>query len=703
MIRFRRTLGRAALCAALATPALALPVPAAGDAQEVFEEGVELWRRGRSEEALEAFQRVLALDPSSEEAYTMLQQAEHQVLLEILAEGGQYELVAKRIMELSRIARVERSRDEESVRELLREMTGDDVLASRRAEQTLASRHGEFAVPLMLGVMGEGGDTDRRVRFMTALTRMGDDVTLPLVAALAADDAALRRNVSIVLGRIGDERAAPALARTAGGDADEGVRRAASDALEAVGGGTALEGFLAQGAGYQAGDRALVRPWRFTPVAWDWTGGRLEARDVPAWLWGDAMALRSYHEALTVQPDSPEALAGVARVIAGASGTAFARERAGEDVEAVNEQLAEARLALAAAGPVSLNAALASALDDGDEVAALWLARSLQASTPVEPGALAVAIAHPTNAALRAEAAVALGQAAFRSGVPAAADVIAELAAASAREVMHSALVIDGDANRSAGLAASLEESRVAANVRETGGAGLSALYRLPGVDLILLADRLPDLTAIQVLDAIRANPTTAATPVLIVSSDAETADELYGARTSGSIASGAEVETALAALGEAEGRGSDLVDDLSRRATGTLLALASGGGDVSAAIDAVATNLEHRPDAVVIPSVAVLGRAGLPHNVGGLLGVLADGARSDEVRTASGRALAEILRRNPHAGQEAVTTLAEVAGSDAPRPVRMSAACALGQAQLQGGVRARLLEAVRVDLRAAQ
>ncbi len=63
-----RPLGIAAGLLLLAVPSFGYVGP---DAQDTFDEGVEALRRGRTEEALAAFQQVLAMDLSNEEAYEL--------------------------------------------------------------------------------------------------------------------------------------------------------------------------------------------------------------------------------------------------------------------------------------------------------------------------------------------------------------------------------------------------------------------------------------------------------------------------------------------------------------------------------------------------------------------------------------------------------------------------------------------------------
>ena len=125
MTGMRRHLGLFALMTALSFSAQATSLDEASD---LFNEGVELLNRGEDAAALEKFSAVLALDPSNEAAYELWKSTEHEVWLNILVKGGQYELIAKRLMNKAELGRAEKADDEAAIRGLLREIQGDDVI-----------------------------------------------------------------------------------------------------------------------------------------------------------------------------------------------------------------------------------------------------------------------------------------------------------------------------------------------------------------------------------------------------------------------------------------------------------------------------------------------------------------------------------------------------------------------------------------------
>jgi hypothetical protein len=93
------------------------------------------------------------------------------------------------------------------------------VIERTRVTNQLASDFGEYAVPIMIYSLTSEADEARRLNVMNALLRMGSDVVLPLVEALDAPDAYLRRNLALTLGRIDGS------ARPSGARARRGARR----------------------------------------------------------------------------------------------------------------------------------------------------------------------------------------------------------------------------------------------------------------------------------------------------------------------------------------------------------------------------------------------------------------------------------------------------------------------------------------------
>ena len=685
MTALRRNLG---LFVAIST----LTFSAHADLQSDFDSGVRALRRGNTEEALKIFQGILADDPSNEAAYQLFKQADDQAWIEVLMAGGQFELIGKRLMGLADVGRVERRNDGDAIKALVRQVTSEDVIERKRAVLTLSSEHGEYATPYLLRGVSNQDDDEKRVLSIGALTQMSGDVVPPLVAALRSEDAFTRRNVAYTLGYIADPRAAGSLQLLADSDSDSGVREAALDAASRCGGnGNALAMLLELGDAYHHRRDSALRASYYSDVTWSIEGGVLVPRDVPRFLYHDEMALAAYSGALMAAPDSLDAQAGYVRSCVSEAANLDAFEMAGtldsmDNADGLRAHVANLAVRASAMSTASMDRALSWAVAQDDATAAIALCRLMgsvaSSSTPGMRAAFA-----SKDGAVSGEAAVALGEMAVRTG-QAADGVVGVLGEAAGRDILRIAAVIDSDMGRANSVSASLTEAGMLVNSWNKGATAIATLRRVPGVDVILIADTLSDLTTNQVLSEVRNDQRFKNTPVFILASDADAATEMYGDSVTGAM-SGADVGAVLEALGADESADRKAADVLSQRAAATLARLATGGRtNMSGAVGALAGTLAMRPDEVVLPAMSALGSSAGTDVIGALAAVLGDDSRSEAARTAAGQAMSDILARAGGSSDSAVAaTLVGVMGSDASVAVRTAAGSALGRMNLDASV----------------
>lgn len=685
------SLRKLGLALVLSTGALSLNA-FAQDVQELFNQGVDALRKGEDDAALTYFQKVLAAQPSHEQAYELWKTTEHQVWLDLLVKKGEFELVGKRLMALAEVGRAARKNDADAIKGLLAEVKVDDVVARRAAIRKLAAEHGEFAVPHMLGVLGDqsaGGD-DRRVLFMQALTEMGSDVVPPLVEVLAAEDAFLRRNIALTLGYIGDHRAGPSLAAMGATDENETCRSAALAAAKKCGTTDAVAGFLKLGNDYHyRSDNVLGGKGQGTTV-WSWNGSGLTGTEVLAAVVPDELAKRAYSRALALDPANGAARMGFARANASEAARLSALADSGVELgdlaAAYDAGIVGARLA----GVDALDAGLLEAVQQKDVVTAIALCRAMASSVAAATPGLDAAL-RSGDGAVRTEAALALAQASITSRTKAAPEVIQTLGEATTREALRVVAVVDSDAKRGAAIAAALEAKGIVAHRWERGSNALAVLHRLPGLDGLLVADSLGDLTTAQVVDEVAANPTLAKAPLFIIAADAEKAGEVWGEKAKGVVGGADGVGSVIEALAALDG---DRVRalELGARAAGSLADLAYTGTDVSAAFAAVREAAAKQPDNVAVGALSVIQAAGCAQCAETAATIAADSARSEEVRAAAASAAAACYARGQAATEAAVTALKSCLGGDAPLGVRAAAARALGATKLAPADRAALL-----------
>src|SRR5690606_24118100 len=109
-----------------------------------------------------------------------------------------------------------------------------------------------------------------------------------------------------------------------------------------------------------------------------------------------------------------------------------------------------------------------------------------------------------------------LGRIAARTGRAADAATVSALGDAAAREVLRIVAVIDGDDARRQSVEQALQAQGYSVHGWATGARGLYSLRNVPGVDLVLVAETLPDLTFAQVASDVRRNPGMSEVPVIL-------------------------------------------------------------------------------------------------------------------------------------------------------------------------------------------
>jgi len=687
MIR-RRPLCLLALTAAF----LSTPVRAqSGD----FQAALDALSRGANEEALSHLQKVLAADISNEAAYELWNATENKVWLRLLTQGGELELVSRELVEKAQLGRKQRQNNPDAIRELVKQLANDDVIARTKVVNQLASQYGEYAVPIMVYSLTEGSDADRRINVIQALTRMGSDVVPPLIEAMDAPDAFLRRNVAITLGYIKDGRAQPVLSRAASADQDAGVRNAASQALERLGGaGDAGQLYYAQGEAYYREDDSVLASFQYSDVIWRWEGNGLVALECPRFLYAPEMAKKSYYRALALLGDAGPALSGIARCAVTEIERLDEWKAAGQDVGDWEERLNSDELAAQVAGPEALDLALGWSLQNGDMIAASGACRLLASMGKAPTANLTSAMAASRSGAVQGEAAVALGRIAYRNREAATPDTVAALSTFACKEVLRIGAVIGGDEASGRALAAQLSELGYHTTWWPTGTRGLISMRSLPGVDLLVVNEKLSDLMPRQVVNEVRSDPRFSRTQILVRASSPDADTSNFGDRIDGLLVPGADLAAATeAASAEPMNRDREEALALASRAAETLFMLASGGrSDVGTTTEALAGTLANRPDEVVIPALGVLQFVGGPGQIERIAGVLTSTDRTEAVRTRAANALAGIFSRTGTADGGVIKILQEVAMKDDSFAVRGATAAALGRLNLGKDLRVELM-----------
>jgi hypothetical protein len=655
----------------LSAAALLLSGVVLAQGSDSFNEAVAAYQRGEMAAAAEGLKAALAENPSNEEAFRMWQAAEQQVVREMLLERGELGTLAERFLGLATLGRREIAADPGGAEEVVARMLAGDEVERQQAMLELRANYGSWAVPALVGPLGDLSSMENRVHAIQALVKLGSRATMPLVAVLGAEDALTRRNAAAVLGTLRDPRAAPGLAWMAATDPDADARSAAGQALGKLALVSSDPADLSRAVAerFFRGDEEYVRPYDSAAVIWSWQDGSLQGRAVLGGLYALEVAESISRHALekgagaTIRP----LLAAVhaaqkAEILAAAELPGLAET---DLVEAAQQRLPALDVDLALAGSHRGRGLILCLAGAERQVAAAEVLMESMGSSTEERQALNVAL-QESDPVLAIGAAIALG----RQGVTDP-GVIERLAGALAAAPTRTVLSVG-----QTGLAGGAPGWQLlsAGGVAE----GLLRAKTLPPKDVIVIQDGLQGVTLDTMVFALKGDPRTAEVPLIITTRDVEEVSALYG-------------DQAAAVLGSASFND---VREVAQEATGSqaaAIARARHAGEVLAGMPpAVLRGLGSRM-AVALTGVAddsvrtailhLVARASAVEALPAVEALVLDDGLGAELRGAALMAAADLWAVSPPRGD--VNALSDallplVAGGD--EALRLAAARALGQ-----------------------
>ncbi len=624
---------------------------AAQDAQELFRTGMAHYHNGDHEQAIAAFRQLVAMEPDQASAYTLLNSSQDQ-LMQLMVAGGEFETFARNLMEDASATAREAVRDQDSIAEVAERCFDQDDRVRSKAIFELGYRHGAFGAAPLIEALSDQRES-RRLMAIYALTRIGAEMTQPVLAASWSNNPQTRSGCAIVLSGLNDGRAAGRLADMAANDENGGVRMLAAEAAPA---GDVSDMVMQQGWSYlnQDPEYGLASVENYG-VFWVADGVGVQGRDMPPTLVSLELAKRHFLRALELgHADSGVALATTYALEISALHAEVAAGN--DDLQTVADHQTAAVLTL----PTEILAqALAAAVAEARTDAALILVDLVGARAGSED-ALRATLENARAANLRYAAAMALAEMGDHSG-----SVAATLAEATNLEALRVVHLIDPDRNRAMGLAEGLAKAGVVVIHGADGADGLIHANRSVLVDAFVIADPLPDLYARRVVKEIRKIDRFADTPIMVLG------NEDTGDIDDAEVAEDADAQTILDGFG-------DLGIDRERflataaKAAQSLAGMAWVDSSTTAGVADGMVAALGREDAVAIPSAYVIGVSGSGAAADALASLIADDGRSSEARTAAASALANLIARTG-AGVSADGILAAMEEGDAA----LSAACA--------------------------
>ncbi|HHI68374.1 MAG TPA: hypothetical protein ENJ97_03510, partial [Planctomycetes bacterium] len=498
--------------------------------QSLFREGVRLMRQGRDKEALQKFKAVLAQDPTNDVVYNLWRRTEEGVWARMLLKRGEFEKVAKALISKATVERKRLMADPAAIKALVAKALSEDFPTRREACLKLAQEHGEYAVPALLEPLGDPDNEDGQIYAQQALVEIGPAVTFPLLAALNSDNVTLRRNILIVLRRLEDKRAIPAIKVLAARDKDTLVKKIAQADLAKLGNpkAPAESLYVAQAQRMRNEDANLIGTFEQGDLIWSWKDGKLAYRKVLPLVYPVEMARQTAYRALAVNPGfkpaqvevvldyMTERTAVAQEILAGNSSPALA---------ALNNALLASDVVMSAAGLDVVRQATLAAMKQGDAPlcrTAFGVLASLESAQTLPTSPLIKALDH-NNSLVRTEAAIEIAKLDPQGDFPGAPKVAALLAqAADPRLVrlVHTIGLPDTARTVADAVGSKSDFSVVQAS---TGGEGLNQAFSAPA-DVFVIYNDLPQMPAIQVINQLRRNPMTKDKKIILVAKDVKQA-----------------------------------------------------------------------------------------------------------------------------------------------------------------------------------
>jgi len=605
----------------------------AQDAETAFLEGMSAFRNDDHEAAISRFREVIRLDPTRAEAIELMNSSQDS-LVQLMMAGGEFETFAMSVIEASRNASRDLVTDTDAAAEAAAACLEGSYADRAKAIWSLAQNHGPFGVPPLVAALGNNDDAHFAAIY--ALSRMGTDTLIPLLAASNSTSDDVRLSVVQVLLQLNDARANTRLADMAANDSDARVR-----AMAQVVGGDAASLHFAQANAFYLNDPSMgLSEVENYGVLWSISGTDLMSFEVPATL--VSLELAKYHYARAYELGHSGAAAGLASVYAAEAANLGS---AGEDDAAAAQS--NAGIAL---GEMALNSALLNAVNAGDLAVSMQLAMMLNGASATGSG-LQAALGSEMPA-VRGAAAVAMANAGS-NGI----EVITELGSCVQLQAVRTVVIVDGNEARANDLAAALNGSGVTTFVANDGTDGLIELHRGLGVDAFVVADPLPEFYARRMVKEIRRDRKYADSAILVIGNDGtgdiDGAEVMSAVTVSDVTASFAELDRDRSAFTAAAEISALALSSVSARNAGSA-ALANEGLMVAC----------NRGDAVAIPAMNALANCGGEATTGTLVAVVADDSRSAGARAAAANALAGVIGRGAAAPATAGESLRAAANA---------------------------------------
>lgn len=548
-----------------------------------------------------------------EDSPDLLQRFERATRDALLVPG--LEDLASRLVKLYEGGRLDRARSPEEIKRNLDLLTGNQrarLLASERIRGA-----GEYAAPQLIQVLLDRSNPALEAQVERLFVELGADAVQPLSAALLGVDVTTQSRLALLLGQIGHASALPYLYELARTTQDKTARASAARAITQIqsappnDGVSTAELYWDLGEKYYKGLRSLTMfPGEDHQLLWTYDPGvGLFPIAIRSEVFHEARAMEMAEKALRIDPEHEGALS--LWLAANFSRELQQPEGYENPVYPPTRRTALYYAVMAGSGPTQR--VLARALDNHSTALAR---KSIEALSLVAGDAglstgvtgrrpLLEALSYPDRR-VQYDAALALGAAKPTTPFPGSERVVPLLAGAVRDAGTRYALVIAGDIDRQQRLRELVEEQGFKTlQAVSSFDLAASALAEAPGVDLVV-TDLATDST-LRTIQALRAGPKTAASPVLALLT-AEGLNQNFSRFDSDPL-------TGLARAGSTDEQLAIRIDELSTNASGAAVTEAEAERYAMGALDtlrdlAVNRNEVFRASDATLPLIAALADA---------------------------------------------------------------------------------------------
>src|SRR5688572_6199188 len=428
-------------------------------------------------------------------------------------------------------------------------------------------------------------------------------------------------------------------------------------------------------------------------IMWKWEEGQLKYSDCPAFLYHLRLAEKACNMAIAANPMSTNARSMLAIVYAGQQVSFASAPKEWQESEAGKAEMTRLSMADAAirsGGVGTLMGALGIALkyNDAPVAAAIMRALPTYANVPMDANSTLVKAFEAQDQRIRWTAALTAVRLAPKAAFPRSEMVVQLLSDAASLSSVRQVLVVCDDTKAAVQMQNEMSAAGMHVVVSRTGADGLVRSKQVP-FDVVVVAAGLKDMMAQQVINEIRRDFRTKATPVVLATSEANAEKEksLYADTVQGIVTMPLSANAYVPVVKDAAGK-SPLDDraralEMSEEACSVLAEAApSTVFDFSKAQMALAGTLAtDKPESLKMKALAALKKWGGEASLKGLLDAVANSANAESIRAESARVAGFILSGKTPSAQAVEVLMAGLA--DASNPVRTACAGALGGANL--------------------